>query len=244
MRGDADGFSVHAGVGIRGDEFLTVARPRSRWHEHSATGRLPVMARQRTKKAPASELDFRGFDDFYAWLSEHHDRTTEARLLIYKKVHHDRGISYEQAVRAALCWGWIDSVTRSRDEVCFVQRFSPRRPGGRWAASNIRRMKGLIEQGKMTDAGLAMFDQGLLGRLDEVLEAERVRREQAAKLPTNARALLEADAEALALFQRLPPSHRRQYAAWITEAKREETKLRRTRKMIEMLRDGKGPSSL
>jgi uncharacterized protein YdeI (YjbR/CyaY-like superfamily) len=202
------------------------------------------MALHRIQKASAEELDFRGFEAFYAWLSDHHDTAKEASLLIYKKDHQDRGISYEQAVRAALCWGWIDSVTRSRDEACFVQRFSPRKPNGRWAASNIRRMKELIETGQMTDAGLRTFDKGLLDRLDEIIEAERVRREQPAVLPASAQALLDADPEALTLFRRLPPSHRRQYATWIGEAKREDTKLRRTRKMMQMLRAGKGPSTL
>lgn len=200
------------------------------------------MARPRTQPAP--ELDFRGFDDFYDWLSEHHDTTKGAELLIYKKGYHDRGISYEHAVRAALCWGWIDSVTRSRDEVCFTQHFSPRKNVSQWAASNIRRMKELIEQQKMTAAGLALFDIGLLDKLDEVAAQERARRERPAVLPKAAKALLEADAEALALFQKLPPSHRRQYATWISEAKREDTKLRRTRKMMQLLRDGRGPSSL
>jgi len=191
--------------------------------------------------APTETLDFRDFEGFYAWLRDHHASEPRAHLLIYKKGYRDRGISYDDAVRAALCWGWVDSITWRRDEVTFIQRFTPRKPDSYWAASNIRRMRALIDAGRMTDAGMVPFDVTLLDRIEEVEAAERARREASPELPAEARALLEADPEALARFERLPPSHRRQFVSWIDDAKRAETKLRRTRKMIRLLHAGLGP---
>ena len=188
---------------------------------------------------PCAYLDFRDAEAFGRWLAKYGDTATEAHLFIYKKGFHDRGISYEDAVRAALCHGWIDSVTRRHDEARFVQRFSPRKPTSRWSASNIRRMKALLAQDRVTEAGRAAFDTGLLDRLTEVEAEERTRREGPTELPEFARDLVDEDPDIAAAFDALPPSHRRQYVAWICDAKKEPTRVRRTRKMMEMLRTGR-----
>lgn len=184
-------------------------------------------------------LDFRDAGAFGRWLAEHGATATEAHLFIYKKGFHDRGISYEDAVRTALCHGWIDSVTRRHDEARFVQRFSPRKPTSRWSASNIRRMKALLAEDRVTEAGLAVFDRTLLDRLAEVEAEERARREGPTELPGFARALVAEDPGAAAAFDALPPSHRRQFVAWILDAKKEPARIRRTRKMMQMLREGR-----
>jgi bifunctional DNA-binding transcriptional regulator/antitoxin component of YhaV-PrlF toxin-antitoxin module len=49
---------------------------------------------------------------------------------------------------------------------------------------------------------------------------------------------LAAEPEARAAFDRLSYTHRREYAEWIAEAKRDETRERRLAKAIEMLRGG------
>ena len=56
--------------------------------------------------------------------------------------------------------------------------------------------------------------------------------------PDELAAALERDDEARAAFDRLPPSHRREYADWIREAKREETRRRRAGEAVERLRAG------
>jgi len=184
-------------------------------------------------------LDFRDDEAFGRWLAEHGTTATEAHLFLYKKGFHDRGIHYEDAVRTALCHGWIDSVTRRYDEARFVQRFSPRKPGSSWSSSNIRRMKDLIAAGRVTEAGLAVFDTGLIDRLAEVEDEERARRQGPTELPDFARALVDEDPGVAAKFDALPLSHRRQYVAWICDAKKEPTRVRRTTKMMQMLREGR-----
>lgn len=189
-------------------------------------------------------LDFRDADAFGRWLVEHGATATEAHLFIYKKGSRDRGIGYEDAVCAALCHGWIDSVTRRFDEARFVQRFTPRKPTSNWSASNIRRMAALLAEDRVTEAGLDVFDAGLLDRLAEVEAAEKARREGPTDLPDFARAIVEEDPDAAARFDALPPSQRRQYVAWIRDAKRQPTRERRTLKMMQMLRDGRSLSEL
>ena len=135
-------------------------------------------------------------------------------------------------------------MTRRHDEARFVQRFSPRKPASNWSASNIRRMKALLAEGRVTEAGLAVFDTGLLDRLAEVEAAEKARREGPTDLPDFARAIVDEDPEAAARFEALPPSQRRQYVAWLCDARRQPTRERRTRKMMLMLREGRSLSEL
>lgn len=69
-------------------------------------------------------------------------------------------IRYLDAVEEALCFGWIDSATCSRDGV-FCQRFSPRRKGGEFSALNYARCQRLERLGLMTEAGRAAIPQGV-----------------------------------------------------------------------------------
>ena len=55
-------------------------------------------------------------------------------------------------------------------------------------------------------------------------------------VPSELREALDRDAEVLTAFRRLPGSHRREYAEWVDEAKREETRRRRAERAVAMLR--------
>jgi hypothetical protein len=58
------------------------------------------------------------------------------------------------------------------------------------------------------------------------------------EVPDELRSALDGDETARAAFDALAFTHRREYASWIAEAKREETRLRRAAKALEMLREG------
>ena len=67
------------------------------------------------------------------------------------------GISYEDAVEEALCFGWVDSIVRSIDADRYEQRFTPRRSGSRWSKPNVQRMKKLVASGRVMTAGHTAF---------------------------------------------------------------------------------------
>ena len=50
---------------------------------------------------------------------------------------------------------------------------------------------------------------------------------------------LESDPEAKAAFEGMAFTHRKEYARWIEEAKREETRARRVAQALEMIRTGR-----
>jgi uncharacterized protein YdeI (YjbR/CyaY-like superfamily) len=95
-----------------------------------------------------------------SWLSEHHGTATEAWVVLAKKgTTQPTSLTYEQALEEALCHGWIDGLTRSRDATTYLQRYTPRRPRSRWSERNIARVARLREQGRMQPAGLAAAER-------------------------------------------------------------------------------------
>ena len=180
-------------------------------------------------------LDFRNKEDFRVWLEENHDCGHGVTLFIYKKGYEDRGIDYESAVRTALCYGWIDSVTHSQDDIRFRQYFSKRKKGSNWSVSNIKRMKSLIDSGLVAESGLEHFDMKLIDQLDDLIRSEEQFRTRAVRLPAYVREVLKAE-DALGLFRSAAKSKQRMYLHHVTSAKRQETRLARAHKIAELLK--------
>ena len=132
----------------------------------------------------------------------------------------------------ALCFGWIDGLLKSLDHERYALRFTPRRKGSNWAERNVRRARRLIAEGKMTPAGLAALDPGLV-------KGEPAPRVYVTRLSPDLERILKRDKAAWAALRRLPPSQQRMYVAWIMDAKRQATRERRLGEAMARLRQGK-----
>src|SRR5262245_16457882 len=174
-------------------------------------------------------------EEWRAWLTKHYQSETEVWLIYYKKHTGQPRISYDHAVEEALCFGWVDSIVKRIDDEKFAQKFTPRRDWSKWSALNQRRLRKLIREGRMTEAGLAKIDPATLGE-----EAPAKPRKGVPELPRFVKQALMANARAWGNFQNLAPSHRRQYLQWILEAKKEETRQRRLQEAVARLEQRQG----
>jgi len=179
-------------------------------------------------------LDFKTKEEFRTWLIKNHDSHQGIDLFLYKKGHTDKGLTYEDAVRTALCYGWIDAVTHSYDEVKFIQYFAPRLKTSNWSLSNIKRMKSLLETGDMTDSGLKFFDKKLLDDLDRLIEEEEKAKMNPVEIPEFFQKILKEE-NSIELFQKETKSAKRRYIAYIMDAKQEKTKIRRCHKVVGII---------
>src|SRR2546427_12751496 len=100
-------------------------------------------------------LQVRSRAQWRTWLSRHHADRREIWLVYYKKGSGKTGISYEESVEEALCFGWIDGANKGINVETYAGRFTPRHPKSPWSASNRARVARLLEEGRMTEAGLA-----------------------------------------------------------------------------------------
>lgn len=162
------------------------------------------------------------------WLSANHARKAELFIGFYKKGSGRRGITYQEALDEALCYGWIDGVRRSVDAESYTNRFTPRKPRSNWSQVNLRRVAELIEAGRMAPPGLAAYERRDPSRVNRY-SFER----ETAELAPAQRKAFRARPEAWRFFQAQPPYYRRLTAFWVISAKKEETRQRRLTALIE-----------
>ena len=164
-----------------------------------------------------------------AWLAGHHATSPGVWLIIQKKNSAEPGISYEEAVEEALCFGWIDSKTQTLDATRFKQIFTPRKPKSIWARSNKERVARLIEQGLMTPAGLAAIEvakaNGTWTAYDAIDELS---------VPEDFAASLAANPEAEQYWNGFSTSVKKGILYFISSAKRPETRAKRIARTVEL----------
>ena len=94
--------------------------------------------------------------EWRAWLTAHFETAREVWFVFPTAASGERGLSYNDAVEEALCFGWIDSTQKEIGGV-MMQRFSPRAKNGHWTELNKERVRRLERMGLMTDAGRAVL---------------------------------------------------------------------------------------
>ena len=85
-----------------------------------------------------SELYFKNDDDWRKWLHENHSSSKGIHLIFFKVDHEYDSMRWEEAVKVALCYGWIDSTIKSLGNGKRRQYFTPRNMKSVWSALNKR----------------------------------------------------------------------------------------------------------
>lgn len=179
-------------------------------------------------------LLFGGPAELEAWLEENHDSSQGLWLKIAKKGAAEPSVTYAEALELALCFGWIDSQKRGFDDQHFLQRFTPRRPRGRWSRINREKAEALIEAGRMRPAGLAEVEAAKAdGRWEAAYEGQRT-----APVPPDLQRELDANPAAAEFFAGLDSANRYAIVYRLNDAKKPETRERRLRKFVAMLERG------
>jgi uncharacterized protein YdeI (YjbR/CyaY-like superfamily) len=140
-----------------------------------------------------------------------------------------KSILYEDTVREALCFGWIDSLIKRLDNDRYVLKVTPRQPTSKWSDINRKRWAELEAAGLLTSAGLAAAPT----------DASYAPRPVIPDLPAYIAKALKANVKAWEVFRELAPTYRRHFVVWIHTAKRPETRERRIRESIRLLAAGK-----
>jgi uncharacterized protein YdeI (YjbR/CyaY-like superfamily) len=188
-----------------------------------------------SEKEMRTELCVSSREEWRSWLQKNHDKADVVWLVYYKKHTGKPSINYADSVEEALCFGWIDSIKKSIDEERYAYKFTPRRSKSKWSPLNIKRAKKLIDEEKMTRAGLQLFNQ----RVDYADEFIKAKSSKELSLPAEMESALKSNEKAWKNFTNLAPGYRKQYIGWLITAKKPETKERRLKKAIEFLKENK-----
>ena len=104
-------------------------------------------------------LFFTSGEEMRDWLEAHHDTSDELWVGIYKKGSGKTGVTFTDAQDQAMCFGWVDSMSRRIDDDSYMLRFTPRRPDSNWTEGNVARAAELRAQGLMHESGIRALER-------------------------------------------------------------------------------------
>jgi uncharacterized protein YdeI (YjbR/CyaY-like superfamily) len=169
------------------------------------------------------------------WLTGQHGEAAGVWLKIAKQGSAETTVSYQEALEVAICFGWIDGQKGRLDDDFWIQRFTPRRPSGRWSKINAEKATALIDCGRMQPAGLREVDQAKAdGRWDTAYAGQAL-----IEVPDDLREALAANDAASAFFETISSVNRYAILYRIGSVKRPETRARKIAQYVAMLAEHK-----
>lgn len=170
--------------------------------------------------------DDHGWND---WLESNHDTSEGIYLIFYTVDHANKSMRWEEAVKIALRYGWIDSTVKSLGNGKRRQYFCPRKPGSVWSRLNKTHIMALAEAGLMHNSGLMKVEEakadGSWFELDDV---------ENGVVPPDLRESFRDNPKAWANYQGFSRTYRKGYLYWLHHAKRPETRQARILKIIRL----------
>jgi uncharacterized protein YdeI (YjbR/CyaY-like superfamily) len=179
--------------------------------------------------AEVAFLDVRTRAKWRAWLGKHHASSRRVWVVFHKAHTGVKSMPYEDFVREALCFGWVDSLVKRLDDDRFAIKVTPRKATSRWSDINRRRWTELNMAGLLKPAGLAAAPT----------ETRYAPKPSIPELPSYIGKAIKSNPEAWSFFQKLPRRERRNFVVWIHLAKRPATRARRIRESIALLAAGR-----
>lgn len=144
-------------------------------------------------------------------------------------------VTPQEAVEAAVCFGWIDGQKQRKDDRTYLVRYGPRAKRSIWSKINRERVPALIEQGRMRPAGLREVARAQQdGRWEAAYDSART-----ATVPPDLAAVLAGDPVAQKFFAQLNAQSRYAILFRLQTAKLAETRAKRLAQFVIMLREGR-----
>ena len=163
------------------------------------------------------------------WLHENHAKEKGIYLIFYKIAHENESMRWEEAVRVALCYGWIDSTVKSLGQGKRQQYFCPRKQKSTWSKLNKTYIKELIDLGLMHESGMKKIEaakkNGSWTLLDDV---------ENGIIPEELEKAFKMNPKAFINFQNFTFSQQKSFLYWLNQAKREKTREKRITEIIRL----------
>jgi uncharacterized protein YdeI (YjbR/CyaY-like superfamily) len=185
-------------------------------------------------------LNFDTIEQWHTWLNENHLNNLVVWLRIKKKNSIKPGIHLRDAVTEMLKFGWIDGRVNRLDEDYFIIRCTQRKPTSVWSMINRTIVESLIEQNLMMPKGLEMVDIAKQSGAWDAAYSTQVK----IIIPDDLQAELDKDLTSKETFDHYSSSDKIQILYWINQAKRNETRINRIKRIVELARNGKRISQL
>lgn len=173
------------------------------------------------------ELYFKNDKEWRKWLSKNYNFSKGVYLIFYKVENPEPSMRWEEAVKVALCYGWIDSTVKSLGNGKRRQYFCPRNPKSVWSALNKKYIQELTENNLMHESGLKIIETGKQnGSWTALDDVENL------IVPKDLQVEFDKNKTAFHNYKNFAPSYRKSYLYWLNQAKREATRQKRIAEII------------
>lgn len=171
------------------------------------------------------------------WLSKNHRKEDRVLLIRYKKHTGKEMFNQSDAMNEAICFGWIDTTLKRIDDERYGVTFVKRNKNSRWSDNTFARAREMIKFGKMSDFGKEMFELGLTKKTHDhgIPKNPNINDVPELKMELNKK----SNNGIREKFEKLAPSYKRMYYRWILSAKRLETREKRVKQCIALVKAGK-----
>ncbi len=176
-------------------------------------------------------MHFESVREWISWLEANHSRSDGIWLRIGKIKKGIVSVSYAEALETAICYGWIDALKKSYDQVSWIQRFTPRKHGSKWSEINREKAEILIKNGLMKPSGMAVIETAKKnGAWERAYEPQ-----SSILIPHDLEAELMKKSERRNFFESLDSHNRYAILHRIQTAVKPETREKRIKMFVEML---------
>jgi uncharacterized protein YdeI (YjbR/CyaY-like superfamily) len=197
--------------------------------------RSGIMATTLKKGNEMQVVSFASSKEWRKWIAANHDTSNGVWLQFFKKDSGEKTVTYAEALEEALCYGWIDGQANKYDATSYIQKFTPRRPKSIWSKRNTEKAERLIQEGKMKKAGMQQVELAKAdGRWQQAYDSPKNM-----QVPEDFLQQLSKDIKAKAFFDGLNKANLYAIAWRLQTAKKPETREKRLKEMLEMMREGK-----
>lgn len=170
--------------------------------------------------------------EFRKWLEKNHKKESKVSVIIHRKHTSKPSPSHREMIEEAICFGWIDTILLPLDENRYIRTFSKRNKNSKWSNNTLSYAKELLKQKKMAPQGIKYYKEGLKKPTHD---------HGIPKHPPMPKELLKAlnkNKKAKENFEKHPPSSKHMLYRWILSGKREETRIKRIKQIIEKSKVG------
>lgn len=192
------------------------------------------MAKRPLEDAPQVEITSR--ESLRDWLAANQSQPEGIWLILWKKATPEKHVPVTDVIDECLCFGWVDSLVRKKDERRSMLYISPRKPGSNWSRVNKDKIARLEAEGRMTGAGWAVVERakadGTWTALDDV---------ENLVLPADLAEALDSQPGSSEVWEGWPRSVKRGALETLFNAKRPATREKRIAEILRCARDGERP---
>jgi uncharacterized protein YdeI (YjbR/CyaY-like superfamily) len=179
-------------------------------------------------------MEFKTVEAFETWLIKNHGNSNGLWIKIFKKNSGKKTITYAEALDVALCYGWIDGQKQAHDEQAWLQKFCPRSAKSIWSKINIGHVERLIKEGRMRPPGLKAVEKAKAnGSWEKAYDSP-----SKMTIPDDFLKELSKNKKAEANFRHLNKTNLFSIGFRLQTAKKQETREKRMKEIIEMLAKG------